>query len=80
MILISDGTCQNDFCANESYIINVGLASSQGATLSMNYQQLPSVLKTDYMYALHTLFMSKASPTLVTQLRSHKNHFGTCHL
>ncbi len=42
MNLIKKGTCQNDFCARESYITNVGLASSQGAALSMSYQQLTS--------------------------------------
>ncbi len=39
MNLIKNGTCQNDFCASET---NVGLASSQGAALSMSYQQLTS--------------------------------------
>ncbi len=42
MNLIKIGTYQNDFCARESYITNLGLASSQGAALSMSYQQLTS--------------------------------------
>ncbi len=39
MNLIKDGTCQNDFCASENYITDVGLAS---LTMSCLISELPT--------------------------------------
>ena len=71
--LIKNGTCQNDFCASG------GLASSQGAALSMSYQQLTSSMD-DWLHLtviceLYMLFMSEVTPP--DNFRSHKNHFAT---
>ncbi len=35
MNLVKDGTCQNDFCASESCITNVGLASLMNSVWSV---------------------------------------------